>query len=88
MVKRRRGGQERPDELQDSPEQNRGYDEAVEMGDALDTEDAFEIESLEREAAGDELSDVDDDLNVPADPDERAERDAVREVRRRERATR
>ena len=88
MAKKRRGGQELPDALQDRPEQNRGYDEAVESGEPLETEDALETESLEREPVDDELSDVDDDIEVPADPDEAAERDVVREVRRRERINR
>ena len=88
MAKRRRGGQELPDNVQDRPEQNAGYDDAVEHGPALDTEDALETESLERDSTGDELSEVDDDLELPADPDEAAERDAVREVRRRERSNR
>ena len=88
MAKRRRGGQELPDAVQDRPEQNTGYDEAVEFGDALEIENALETESLERDAAGDELSEVDDDVDVPEDPDEAAARDAAREVRRRERTNR
>jgi hypothetical protein len=87
MVKRRRGGQELPDELQDRPEQNAGYDDAVEHGSALDTQDNLEAESLERNSTGDELSVVNDDINVP-DPDEAAALDAAREVRRRERSNR
>ena len=88
MARKRRGGQELPDELQDRPEQNRGYDETVESGEPLDTEDTLETESLEREPVDDELFAVDDDIEIPADPDEAAERDAVREVRRRERMNR
>jgi hypothetical protein len=88
MAKRHSGGQEFPDDLQDRPEQNRAYDEAVEMGEALDTADELETEMLERVSAGDELSDVDDDVDVPADPDEKAERDVLRELRRRERSAR
>jgi hypothetical protein len=88
MAKRRRGGQELPDELQDRPEQNRGYDETVESGQALDTRDALETESLERDPTDEALSQVDDDIELPADPDEAAERDAAREVRRRERTNR
>ena len=90
MAKRRRGGQELPDEVQDRPEQNAGYDEAVEFGDPLDTEDAFEAESLERGATGDELAEV-EDLDMSAEdegPDEAAAADAAREVRRRERSSR
>ena len=88
MAKKRRGGQELPDELQDRPEQNAGYDDAVEAGDALDTLDALEIESLERDATGDELSEVDDDIDLPDGPDEAAATEAAREVRRRERSNR
>jgi hypothetical protein len=77
-----------PDAIRDRPDQNAGYDDAVARGPARDTEDALETESLERPATDDELSDVDDDINVPADPDEAAARDATREVRRRERSNR
>jgi hypothetical protein len=45
---RRRGGQELPDELQDRPEQNAGYDEAVRTpgGSALTPRDRRDVESL------------------------------------------
>ena len=88
MAKRRRGGQELPDNVQDRPEQNAGYDETVEFGDALDTEEALETESLERGATDDRLSEVDEDLEPSGDPDEAAELDVIREVRRRERSSR
>ena len=88
MNKRRRGGQELPDQLQDRPEQNEGYDEAVESGEPLDTANALEAESLEREPTDEVLAGVDDDLELSADPDEAAERDVTREVRRRERMNR
>jgi hypothetical protein len=63
MAKRRRGGQELPDNVQDRPEQNAGYDEAVERGDALETHDDLETESLERVPTGDQLSEIDDDID-------------------------
>ena len=88
MAKKRRGGQELPDELQDRPEQNAGYDEAVEEGDALDTRNVLEIDSLERDVTGDALSEVDDGVELPDDPDGAAEIEAAREVRRRERTNR
>lgn len=79
---RRRGGQELPDSVQDRPEQNAGYD-AVVRGDDLPGSD----DMLEPEDAGDLVE------RVPPAPtnarlteiDERAERDAATEVRRRER---
>lgn len=76
--KRRRGGRELPDEVQDRPEQNKGYDEAVQggpvpanEGDTAETVPAPPDERREREQR--EL-------------DERATREAVRDVRRRERS--
>jgi hypothetical protein len=78
---RHHGGQEPPDELQDRPEQNAVYD-AIVRGDAS----ARDVD-LETEDAGDDIERV-----PPAPPtnsfdeiDQRAERDAAKEVRRRER---
>jgi hypothetical protein len=70
MAKKRRGGQELPDDVQDRPEQNAGYDDAVEFGDALETRDALETESLESDSPGDELSEVPDEFDLPDDSDE------------------
>ena len=39
LPKRRRGGQELPDNVQDRPEQNAGYDAAVRGGPAGETDD-------------------------------------------------
>ena len=74
-----RGGQEPPDELQDRPEQQRGYDEVVHGSDA-DVDELGEdfIPAADNTVTG----------NPAADPDERAARDAAAAVRRRERAQR
>ena len=78
---RRRGGQELPDQVQDRPEQNAGYDAAV-RGDGESPD-----ELLQPEEAG---ADIEFVPPAPANAraaeiDERAERDAAAEVRRRER---
>ncbi|HET9372858.1 MAG TPA: hypothetical protein VFO19_21495 [Vicinamibacterales bacterium] len=47
---RRRGGQELPDELQDRPEQNAGYDAAVRgegTGTPIESHDDSEVDDLE-----------------------------------------
>lgn len=73
--RRRRGGQELPDEAQDRPEQNRGYDEAV-RGDAPAREP-------------DEAEPLRPDEPVSAESaDEEAARRAAADVRRRERRSR
>ncbi len=82
---RKMGGQELPDSVQDRPEQNAGYDAAVRgrAGDPL-------WDAAER--ADEDMDAVLDDAAVEPDPiasiDERAERDAAGEVRRRERQNR
>jgi hypothetical protein len=43
---RHHGGQEPPDELQDSPEQNEGYDEAVRNGPAGETASELEADEI------------------------------------------
>ena len=48
--KSRRGGQELPDELQDRPEQNAGYDAAVRgagTGTPIESHDDSEVDDLE-----------------------------------------
>ena len=48
--KSRRGGQELPDELQDRPEQNAGYDAAVRgegTGTPIESHDESEVDDLE-----------------------------------------
>ena len=86
--KRRRGGQELPDDLQDRPEQNAGYDEAVRKGAPGSPSDDLIVDVLPgengRELAVHEVVEPD----VSDDPDSRAERDAIKDVRRRERKTR
>ena len=52
-VSRRRGGQELPDDVQDRPEQNAGYDAAVRgegSGTPVDTQDDLSVVDLERNA--------------------------------------
>ena len=78
---RRRGGQELPDQVQDRPEQNAGYDAAVHG------EGGSGDELLQPEEAG---ADIEFVPPAPANAraaeiDDRAERDAAAEVRRRER---
>jgi len=60
----RRGGQELPDSVQDRPEQNRGYDDAVRG------------EERARQPEGAEDEEFEDDEDDGAD-DEEAEEDAV-----------
>ena len=86
--KRRRGGQELPDSVQDRPEQNAGYDAAV-HGDAdIDAQGPSGEADLVPEERGA------DEERVPPESaersgieqiDDRAEQDAIRAVRRHER---
>ncbi|HEX7088265.1 MAG TPA: hypothetical protein VF198_18045 [Vicinamibacterales bacterium] len=72
--RRRRGGQELPDEAQDRPEQNRGYDKAVRGGVPLpepDDTDPLPDEPRPADSTGEE-----------------AARRAAADVRRRERRSR
>ncbi len=91
---RRRGGQALPDEGQDRPEQNEGYDQAVRGGPAGTPQDPL----MDIDA---DLTTEDSNAATPAeDPertsrkaalaaiDERAARAAAAEVRRRERGPR
>jgi hypothetical protein len=74
----KKGGQELPSDVQDRPEQNAGYDEAVRggaAGEELDEEGLAVPLADEREIETD-------------DPDERAARAAAAEVRQRERSAR
>jgi hypothetical protein len=57
----RRGGQELPDNVQDTPEQNRGYDEAVRGGERAK-------QQQDSEGVGDE--EFEDDEDDEADEDE------------------
>jgi hypothetical protein len=71
-----RGGQEPPDDQQDRPEQNATYDAVVRGSEAASTLDEDYVaapDNVDSEAAAE-------------DPDERAARDAARDVRRRERS--
>lgn len=71
-----RGGQEPPDDAQDRPEQNATYDKVVRGSEPQSTldEDYFAApDNVQSEPEGE-------------DPDDRAARDAAREVRRREKS--
>ena len=88
---RRRGGQELPDDVQDRPEQNAGYDAAV-RGETPTAPARDLVEPLAVEGGRDRgvrFRQIPDELPAeerpPESPDDRAERDAVDEVRRRER---
>jgi len=82
MIQRRpdgttRGGQEPPDEVNDRPEQNAGYDAAVDGAGAVPAEEDFV-------AAPDNTQ-----IDLPGDdPDSRAARDAAAAVRRQQRSGR
>lgn len=43
---RHHGGQEPPDELQDTPRQNAGYDRAVKDGPPLDTHNPMNVDDI------------------------------------------
>jgi hypothetical protein len=85
--RRRRGGQELPDEVQDRPEQNAGYDEAVESGGPGEPYDDL---GIDLKLSGDVTVHDPDEETRPAETsiDDRAERDVIAEVRRRERSSR
>ncbi len=94
MPPRRRGGQELPDELQDRPEQNEGYDKAVRGGPAGTPQDPLmDVDSdLSTEDPGAALPAANPEATRRqtefADIDDRAAREAAAEVRRRERGPR
>jgi hypothetical protein len=90
VPRRRYGGQEYPDEVQDRPEQNAGYDEAVRgetTAPGQEPVDALVIEGGDER--GVRIRQIPDELPTderPAEtPDDQAERDVLAEVRRRER---
>jgi len=83
---RRRGGQELPDNVQDRPEQNAGYDAAVHNGPPAAPEDDLGIDIFRGEGRND-MTLVNPDENALEgikDIDDQAERGAIRDVRRRE----
>ena len=90
---RRRGGHELPDDVQDRPEQNAGYDAAAHgETDAPAEETVAELAMDPADPHGDDrgihVRDVPDELEgeqPTEDPDDRAERETVAEIRRRER---
>ena len=77
-----RGGQELPPELQDRPEQNAGYDEAVRGGDQAEHLGRDELNAL---SPPEELPVEDEDAPDTDAIDEREARGAAADVRRRER---
>jgi hypothetical protein len=89
---RRRGGQELPDELQDRPEQNEGYDRAARGGPAGTPKDPLiELDTdlrVDEQATDGELVTEPDRADRLDDIDERASERAAADVRRRERRTR
>jgi hypothetical protein len=83
---RRRGGQELPDNVQDRPEQNAGYDAAVHRGPRADDTHADAVLDVFDDAGGIVESPTGSAPRArAADIDDQAERDAIAEVRRRER---
>lgn len=93
-AERRRGGQELPDDAQDRPEQNKGYDEAVAEGPPIQPHGSarfLDIDLVDLEREGPRAGRRDGDQadapvrDVPPDVDDLAERDAISDVRRRER---
>ncbi len=86
---RRRGGQELPDDVQDRPEQNAGYDAAV-HGEDADVRRRSDLADVIPEEAGSDVENIPpaDGENAGDEIDRVAEADAAREVRRRERTAR
>ena len=80
IPQRRRGGQELPDSVQDRPEQNAGYDAAVRGEQSLDSE--WDMDDGESEPESESVANSGE--RRLAAIDDRAERDAITEVRRRE----
>ncbi|MCC7009966.1 MAG: hypothetical protein IT184_14260 [Acidobacteria bacterium] len=72
--------------MQDRPEQNAGYDAAVRQGAPGTTRDDLNVEALPGDAADLAVHEIDEHDTLPAaSADDRAEREAIAEVRRRER---
>ena len=93
LPEHRRGGQELPDDIQDRPEQNAGYDAAVRgEGTASPAEMREDIDVDGGRDRGMRIRRLPDELppeeRPEGTPDDRAERDVVAEVRRRERRSR
>jgi hypothetical protein len=88
IADRHHGGQEPPDDQQDRPEQNAGYD-AVVRGEAPSPAsgpvDEMGIDSLADPKLGIDQMDEAPGSRPAQDPDTRAEQEAIAEVRRRER---
>ena len=89
-----RGGQELPDDVQDRPEQNEGYDRAVRGGPAgtpqdplMEVDTALTTEDPDAEVSAAEPGRTRREADF-AEIDDRAARAAAAEVRRRERGPR
>ena len=80
--RRRRGGQELPDSVQDRPEQNAGYDEAVRGGTPLPSEHERLLDDVVPASPEDEAA------LERRDIDERESQGAAADVRRRDRSAR
>jgi hypothetical protein len=80
----RRGGRELPPELQDRPEQNAGYDEAV-RGSDTDTADNLGRDELHAVSTPDAIPVEDQDAPDTSAIDDREARGAEADVHRRER---
>ena len=90
---RQRGGQELPDDRQDRPEQNAGYDQAVHSGPAGTPRDPLmeldaDLRTEEPAAEGGLPENIDNQRARLTEIDDRASRRAAAEVRRRERTSR
>lgn len=86
---RHHGGQEPPDSAQDRPEQNAGYDAAVHGASTatpIEASDDLGLDDLSERSDDGALQLVADpsDGDAELSPDDRAERDVIKEVRRRE----
>ena len=79
---KRRGGQELPPELQDRPEQNAGYDEAVRGSDTTPNPGRDDLHAISPPEA---IPVEDEDAPDTAAVDDREARGAEADVRRRER---
>jgi hypothetical protein len=87
--RRKRGGQELPDSVQDRPEQNEGYDAAVHHGEAAVPDEPLgfgdaDVSPEEREMSEHVLPDSPHRRTAMEEIDDQAEQDAINEVRRRE----
>jgi hypothetical protein len=91
LPERRMGGEELPDEMQDRPEQNAGYDAAVHGTERLPTQAESDVIDVTADRAGMHVEETIPERardEIEAGIDDRAERDVIAEVRQRERKDR